>query len=107
MNTPVSSKFNQGAYEIGAQALNFGALISFMGVNAASFVYLWRHNKIKKLGSLGVPLLGFLICVFLWINLSRAALQLGICWMVIGIVYGAYRTRGFRSDLVNFEISPE
>jgi putrescine importer len=34
-----------GAYEIGAEALNFGAFIAFMGVNAASFVHHWRHGN--------------------------------------------------------------
>ena len=33
-----------GAYEIGAEALNFGAFIAFMGVNAASFIHHWRHE---------------------------------------------------------------
>jgi hypothetical protein len=27
--------------------------------------------------------------------------------MAVGIAYGAYRTRGFRSELVNFDIPEE
>jgi putrescine importer len=99
-----ADKLGGGAYEIGAQALNFGALISFMGVNAASAVYLWRHEKSVKQLDLAIPVLGFLVCAFLWFNLSHAALQLGIVWMAVGLAYGAIRTRGFRSELVNFEI---
>jgi hypothetical protein len=29
---------------------------------------------------------------------------LGAVWMIAGIAYGAIRTRGFRSELVTFEV---
>lgn len=102
-----SNKLGGGAYEIGAQALNFGVLISFMGVNASSFVYQWRHPESRKPIGLTIPLLGFLICTFLWFNLSRTAFLVGVVWLVAGIAYGAVRTHGFRADLVNFEIPPD
>ena len=102
-----SSRLGGGAYEIGAEALNFGAFIAFMGVNAASFVHYWLHGKSRNLSSLLVPVFGFIICGFIWIHLSRPALVLGAVWMVAGITYGAIRTRGFRSELVNFDVPPE
>src|ERR1700756_1085292 len=102
-----SSRLGGGAYEIGAEALNFGAFIAFMGVNAASFVHYWLHGKSRNLSNLLVPALGFIICGFIWIHLSRPALVLGAVWMVAGITYGAIRTRGFRSELVNFDVPPE
>jgi amino acid transporter len=105
-----ASRLGGGAYEIGAQCLNFGAFIAFMGVNGAAFVHQWRLRKSgqqEKSGSLGgfiVPALGFLICAFIWFNLSSKALVLGAVWMAVGITYGAFRTRGFRSELVTFEV---
>jgi predicted ABC-type sugar transport system permease subunit len=93
-----------GAYEIGAQALNFGALLSFMGVNAANFVHQVRHAEVRSPLALAVPVLGFLICGFLWTHLSLPAFVVGTVWMAAGIVYGAIRTRGFRSQLVSFDI---
>jgi hypothetical protein len=51
-----------------------------------------------------VPALGFLICAFIWANLSSKALVLGAVWMTAGISYGAIRTRGFRAELVTFEV---
>jgi hypothetical protein len=51
-----------------------------------------------------VPALGFLICGFIWVHLSNPALVLGAVWMIAGIAYGAVRTRGFRSELVTFEV---
>jgi putrescine importer len=102
-----ANKLGGGAYEIGAQALNFGAFIAFMGVNAAAFVHYWLHGKVRTLSGFLVPVLGFLICGFIWLNLSRPALILGAAWMIAGIAYGAIRTRGFKAELVNFDIPAE
>ena len=99
-----ANRLGGGAYEIGAEALNFGAFIAFMGVNAAAFVHYWLHGRSRTLSSFLVPVLGFLICGFIWIHLSHAAILLGVVWMVGGIAYGAVRTKGFRSELVTFDI---
>jgi amino acid transporter len=91
------------AYAVGAQALNFGAFISFMGVNAASFTHYWWRGNNRSWSNLVVPVLGFVICGFIWFHLSRAAMVLGAVWMALGIIYGAIRTRGFRTGLVRFD----
>ena len=66
-----------GGYELGAQLLNFGALIAFMGVNLAAFVrYFIRQGK-RTVGNLVPPLMGFAICLLLWLNLSPAAKKWG------------------------------
>lgn len=102
-----SRQLGGGAYEIGAEALNFGAFIAFMGVNAAAFTRDVLHEGRRDLAIFLVPVLGFFICGFIWIHLSRPALLLGSVWMVLGIGYGAIRTRGFRSELVSFDVPPE
>jgi len=99
-----SDKLGGGAYDIGAQCLNFGAFVAFMGVNAAAFVHHLRGEKRSSIGTYITPALGFLICGFIWWHLSHPALWLGSVWMVAGIIYGAIRTRGFRSELVTFEV---
>jgi amino acid transporter len=99
-----SDRLGGGAYDIGAQCLNFGAFVAFMGVNGAAFIHHLRSEKSRQLGAYVVPFLGFVICGFIWINLSHPALWLGGVWMTAGILYGAIRTRGFRSELVTFEV---
>jgi amino acid transporter len=92
------------SYERGVELLNFGAFIAFMGVNAAAFVrYFVRENQ-KTWVNLIVPMLGFGICFFIWLNLSRSAKVAGSMWIAAGIAYGAVRTKGFQSELVRFEI---
>jgi putrescine importer len=93
-------------YELGANLLNFGALIAFMGVNAAAFVRYYLREE-KKLVNVVPPALGFFICLLLWWNLSTKARIFGALWMAVGIAFGAWKTRGFRGDLVNFELPAE
>src|SRR6202451_1642705 len=88
-------------YDNGAELLNFGALIAFMGVNLASLTHYYIRGADRTLGQLIPPLLGFFICLFIWIHLSNLALIVGSIWMIVGIAYGAWKTRGFQSSLVN------
>ncbi len=95
------------AYGLGAEMLNFGALIAFMGVNVAAFLHYYVRSKEKKIGNFLPPILGFLICLGLWVNLSKAAWIVGSIWMAAGIFFGAIRTKGFRANLIDFELPPE
>jgi putrescine importer len=94
-------------YGLGAEMLNFGALIAFMGVNLAAFMRYYVRGEKKKLTNLLPPLLGFFICLLLWLNLSRPAKLVGAVWMGVGIAFGAIKTRGFRGNLIDFELPPE
>jgi putrescine importer len=95
------------SFERAAELLNFGALLAFMGVNAASFVRYFLRERQKTITNFLVPVLGFTVCLLLWLNLSRPAKIAGVIWMALGIGYGAIRTRGFRSELVSFDIPEE
>jgi amino acid transporter len=94
-------------YEQGAELLNFGALIAFMGVNAAAFVRYYLRERERHWADFVFPILGFLICFFIWRNLGPWAILLGTIWMAVGLAYGAVRTKGFKSDLVQFSIPEE
>ncbi|HXN17313.1 MAG TPA: hypothetical protein VN875_03200, partial [Candidatus Binatus sp.] len=80
---------------------------AFMGVNGAAFARYYLRAEEKRWTNLVYPILGFLICFFIWLNLSPAAKIAGCVWMVIGIAYGAVKTKGFQSDLVKFDIPAE
>ena len=86
-------------YQLGAQLLNFGALIAFMGVNASSFVRYFIRGERKTIGSFIVPILGFTICLYLWLSLGIMAKIVGICWLSAGVLYGAWKTSWFRKPL--------
>jgi amino acid transporter len=92
------------SYALGAEMLNFGALIAFMGVNAAALTRYYMRAEEKKLANLVPPAAGFLICLLLWLNLSWMAKVAGGIWMIAGMVFGALKTRGFRTNFMNFDI---
>ena len=93
-------------FEKGIELLNFGALIAFMGVNAAAFMHYFVRAAEKKITHFLPPILGFFICLGLWWSLSVPAKLLGSVWMILGIAFGIWKTRWFREPL-SFEVPPE
>jgi hypothetical protein len=75
-----------------------------MGVNTSALTRFYFREVHKRWFNFVSPVLGFLICMMLWLSLSWRAKVLGIGWMIIGLAYGAYNTRGFRRELVNLDI---
>jgi putrescine importer len=98
---------NATGYELGANLVNFGALISFMGVNAAAFMRYYVRAEKKQLINFILPAVGFFVCLTLWWNLGARALQFGVVWMVLGVAFGAWRSRGFRDKVAVFESTSE
>jgi putrescine importer len=93
-------------YELGAELLNFGAFIGFMGVNAAAFLRYWVRAEEKKWTNAAPPALGFLICGAMWLSLRPPAKIAGGIWLAIGIAYGYWKTNAFRREL-RFETPEE
>jgi amino acid transporter len=94
-------------YQLGAELLNFGAFIGFMGVNASSFAHYWLRRRNRGWTYLAFPLAGFLICLLIWLNLRPIAKMWGFTWLAVGIAYGWWKTKGFKRELVKFEAPPE
>ena len=86
-------------YEKGAELLNFGAFIAFIGVNAAALVhYKFRSNE-KISFAAAIPLGGIIVCTFIWLNLGRNAQILGFAWIAVGLVlYWSRRQNRFAAN---------
>lgn len=76
-------------YELGAELLNFGAFIGFIGVNLAAFLRAWRERTAAMLAPAG----GLLLCLYMWANLSPKSLLLGAAWAGLGLIYRFSRGR--------------
>lgn len=87
------------SYPLGAELLNFGALIAFMGVNLACLTRYYLRADRRTPANLVAPLLGFGICAYLWWSLGWYAKIAGVVWLSLGVGYGAWRTEGFRRAL--------
>jgi amino acid transporter len=91
-------------FSLGAEMLNFGALVAFIGVNVGCFLHFFVRSKSRTVWDFLAPLLGAAICFVLWLNLSRMAFIVGSIWVVAGTCYGAWRTKGFRTEILDFSI---
>jgi putrescine importer len=91
-------------YQLGAEMLNFGAFIAFMGVNLAAFVRYWVRSDERRIANFILPILGFLVCLYLWLSLRWPAKVAGGVWLAAGVIYGAIKTRGFRERAISFDI---
>jgi amino acid transporter len=84
-----------------AGLLSFGALLGFMTLN---LTVIW-HFYIKKadkglkasLKYLVSPLIGFVVCLYIFLGLGSAAFIVGGIWMLLGFVYILVKTRGVNS----------
>jgi amino acid transporter len=98
------------AYEHAGELLNFGAFLAFTGVNLACFWQFTvqaqkRGAKWRLLQDAVLPLLGFLVCGYIWWNLNSLAKTVGGIWFAVGILYVGYKTNWFRSAPVMIDFS--
>lgn len=71
--------------------INFGALTAFLFLHVSVFVYYIYKSKSKNYWShLVLPLIGFAIIAYVWINLATQAKLLGLSWLAIGVIVAIY-----------------
>lgn len=96
-------------WEHAAEVVTFGALLAFMGVNLAALRHFWFSAE--ALGRRNffvdavVPSFGFVFCAALLISLQPWTKYAGLVWLLVGIVYAAVKTRGFRLRPKLFDFS--
>ena len=109
MRTPVVSITLIGITGLGALFLdvttstsfiNFGAFSAFTLVNLSVVAHFLRNRPRGGIGGIilwvVLPLAGAAIDFYLLLNLDINAKIIGVVWLVIGIVWLAWLTRGFR-----------
>jgi putrescine importer len=96
-------------YEKAATLINFGAFLAFMGVNLAVIrEFYFRppagHTR-NWLLDLAAPALAFVFCLWIWASLPVPAKVVGGIWCLLGLIYTAIKTRGFRTQPVMMDLS--
>jgi amino acid transporter len=96
-------------WEHAAEIVTFGALLAFMGVNLVSLLHFWfspaavgRRNFFVDAF---IPAFGFVFCFVLLISLQTWTKYAGVLWLVAGVLYAAYKTRGFTLRPTLFDFS--
>ncbi|QHC97456.1 MULTISPECIES: APC family permease [unclassified Pseudomonas] len=80
--------------------INFGAFLAFSLVNLSVIFHYWIGGEKKGLRELVLfllfPFIGLVADLWLMVSLDHLAVYLGLSWLVIGVVYLAVLTGGFR-----------
>ncbi|MFY9530057.1 MAG: APC family permease [Candidatus Acidiferrales bacterium] len=96
-------------WERAAEILNFGALLAFMGVNLAAMRHFGFSRDSARRRNLFtdvvLPGLGFLFCLMIFLGLAGATKLAGGIWLGAGLVYVAFKTRGFRARPVMIDFN--
>ena len=89
--------------DVAATMISFGALAAFSMVNLSVIrIHLFPKGG-RDRASAGewvrygvLPAIGFLLTVWLWTSLTATTFIVGLSWMLLGAIYLAVLTRGFR-----------
>ena len=94
-------------WQLAAEIVTFGALLAFSAVNLVALLHLWfspnRQQKNFFIDAF-VPGFGCVFCFGLLLGLQPWTKYAGLAWLLIGLIYAAYRTRMFRlrPQLIDF-----
>ncbi|QQE81065.1 APC family permease [Alicyclobacillus sp. SO9] len=81
-----------------SRLVNFGALTTFMALNLTVMIYFMGKKKSKHWWKhLIMPLVGFFILLYVWLNFDKLTFYLGTSWFVVGLIVLGIATKGFRS----------
>lgn len=88
-------------FDVIAHLISFGALTAFSFVNLSVIAtYIIRekryHSAYDLFMYLIVPLLGFISVALMWKESEPIAIKMGLSWAVIGLIYLAFKTGGFK-----------
>ena len=118
-STPTRSIYLMGAislvgalavrFQLAVELLNFGAFVGFILVNLSVirhyYVRLGQRTGVHLLTNLLFPLAGALVCGYVWMSLTSKAKLVGFGWLLVGVLYLALITRGFRVPPKKLEFS--
>lgn len=82
--------------------ISFGALGAFTFVNLSVVKHFLINEKRRGTGAMIkyglLPIIGFVMSVWLWTNLERDAMIVGLVWLAIGFAYLLYLTNFLRKQ---------
>lgn len=82
--------------------INFGAFLAFSLVNLSVIFHYYLNAERRDLRELVLfllfPLIGLLADLWLMVSLDHLAIWLGATWLVLGVIYLAVITGGFRQQ---------
>ena len=95
-------------FQLAVELLNFGAFLGFILVNVSVvrhfYFRLGQRGGWGWMANLVAPFCGAAACLYIWLSLTWKAQAAGFAWVLVGLIYLAVLTRGFRRKPVTLEI---
>lgn len=92
-----------------ASFINFGAFLAFTCVNISVIAHYFFRRKMRSFKGtvlyLVLPLVGAVLDIWLLVNLDTHSKTLGGLWLVAGIVYLIFLTKGFKKRPPEIKVS--
>ncbi|MBX6351904.1 MAG: APC family permease [Thermoflavifilum sp.] len=87
--------------------VNFGALTTFLLLNLTVVIYhYFKRRSGRWWAHLVMPLLGFAVLLYVWLNFDKLTMRLGLAWAIVGLIVLAIATRGFRRPPQPLQFEP-
>lgn len=87
-------------FQIAVELVNFGAFAGFVLVNLSVIRHYFIRQKERQgkqfFTNFLFPAIGAAVCSYLWMSLSTSSKIAGTLWLLLGVVYLAFLTHGFR-----------
>jgi amino acid transporter len=87
--------------------VNFGAITSFSILNFTVFIYFYIKQKQRDLKStifyFLFPIIGCCVCLYVWTGFEKLTYIVGFSWLLIGVVIGFVKSKGYRIAGPNLE----
>ncbi|MCA0379188.1 MAG: APC family permease [Actinobacteria bacterium] len=88
---------------LGFELVSFGALSAFAMVNLVVIVHFFVKKRERSVRGILIycvlPGLGVAANIWLWVNLGPLALIVGSVWTLLGVLFLAVKSRGFRKEI--------
>jgi amino acid transporter len=83
-----------------SKLVNYGAMTSYMMLNAAVFWFFFIKKGQRGFGGVFnhflFPFIGFVVIGYVWYGFDPITKIVGTCWAILGIIYGAIKSRGYK-----------
>ena len=83
-----------------SKLVNYGAMTSYMMLNVAVFWFFFVKKRQRGFGGfldhLLFPLVGFIVIGYVWYGFDPLTKIVGTGWLILGIIYGAIKSKGYK-----------
>ncbi|WP_191092541.1 APC family permease [Francisella sp. SYW-9] len=84
-----------------AEIVNFGAILGFtiLTITVIHFYFKQKPSDAGKIRYVVIPFIGIILMIWLMTGLSTKTYIIGGSWMIIGIIFGFIRSKGYKEEI--------